>query len=235
VGKKIQIVEDEIVIADSIYDTLEDLGYIALDPVINYSEALQQAKVEQPDLAILDIQLAGKKDGIDLARVYREEFDFPFIFLTSNAESGTLQRAKAVKPAAYLVKPFGKKDLYAAIEMALEEEPETSTKESTESDSFFVKDRSFYHKVKYDDLLFVKSDHVYLELHLKDNQKHLIRKSMSDFESGLPKQFYRVHRSYLVNLDHLNGVNTRYLIIAGHEIPIGQSYREELLRKFSIE
>ncbi len=234
-GKKIQIVEDEIVIADSIYDTLEDLGYIALDPVINYSEALQQAKVEQPDLAILDIQLAGKKDGIDLARVYREEFDFPFIFLTSNAESGTLQRAKAVKPAAYLVKPFGKKDLYAAIEMALEEEPETSTKESTESDSFFVKDRSFYHKVKYDDLLFVKSDHVYLELHLKDNQKHLIRKSMSDFESGLPKQFYRVHRSYLVNLDHLNGVNTRYLIIAGHEIPIGQSYREELLRKFSIE
>ncbi len=234
-GKKIQIVEDEIVIADSIYDTLEDLGYIALEPVINYSEALQQAKVEQPDLAILDIQLAGKKDGIDLARVYREEFDFPFIFLTSNAESGTLQRAKAVKPAAYLVKPFGKKDLYAAIEMALEEEPETSTKESTESDSFFVKDRSFYHKVKYDDLLFVKSDHVYLELHLKDNQKHLIRKSMSDFESGLPKQFYRVHRSYLVNLDHLNGVNTRYLIIAGHEIPIGQSYREELLRKFSIE
>lgn len=234
-GKKIQIVEDEIVIADSIYDTLEELGYEALEPVINYSEALQQAKLEQPDLAILDIQLAGKKDGIDLARVYREEFDFPFIFLTSNAESGTLQRAKAVKPAGYLVKPFGKKDLYAAIELALEEEPELSTKESAESDSFFVKDKSFYHKVKYNDLLFVKSDHVYLELHLKDNQKHLIRKSMSDFESGLPKQFYRVHRSYLVNLDHLNGVNTRYLIIAGQEIPIGQSYREELLQKFSIE
>lgn len=186
-------------------------------------------------MAILDIQLAGKKDGIDLARVYREEFDFPFIFLTSNAETGTLHRAKEVKPAGYLVKPFGKKDLYAAIEMALEEEGEPSRDEPAGSDSFFVKDKSFYHKVKYSDLLFVKSDHVYLELHLRDNQKHLIRKSMSEFELGLPEQFYRVHRSYLVNLDHLNSVNNRFLIIAGQEIPIGQSYREELLRKFSID
>ena len=234
-GKKIQIVEDEIVIADSIYDTLEDLAYSPLEPVINYTEALQQAKSEKPDLAILDIQLAGKKDGIDLAEVYREEFDFPFIFLTSNAESGTLQRAKAVKPAGYLVKPFGKKDLYAAVEMALEARPVQNSDEPKAADSFFVKEKSFYHKVQYDNLLFVKSDHVYLELHLKDKQKHLIRKSMSEFESEMPKQFYRVHRSFLVNLDHLSGVNSRFIIIAGEEIPIGQSYRDELLRKFSIE
>ncbi|GAK90001.1 sigma-54-dependent transcriptional regulator [Nonlabens ulvanivorans] len=65
---KIIVVEDEILIADNICDALEDLGYEVLEPAISYSEAVQRIEDEQPDIAILDIQLSGSKSGIDLAK-----------------------------------------------------------------------------------------------------------------------------------------------------------------------
>lgn len=116
---KIQVVEDEIVIADNICTILEKLGYDVLEPVINYSEAITQLEEERPDLCLLDIQLAGNKDGIDLAWKIKEDFNIPFIFLTSNADPRTVGRAKELAPPAYLVKPFNKDDLYTSIEIVL--------------------------------------------------------------------------------------------------------------------
>ncbi len=72
---KILVVEDEIIIADHICDTLEALGYEALEPVINYTEAIESIETEKPDIAILDIQLSGRKTGIDIAEKIRNKYD----------------------------------------------------------------------------------------------------------------------------------------------------------------
>ena len=93
---KILVVEDEIIIADNLCDTLEELGYETIEPALNYTEALIQIKNEQPDIAILDIELGGSKTGIDLAQKIKDEYDFPFIFLTSNSDPLTLNKAKKV-------------------------------------------------------------------------------------------------------------------------------------------
>lgn len=85
--------EDEVVIADNICMILEDLGYELLEPAINYDEALETIQNNQPDIAILDIQLGGRKDGINLAWKIKEDYDLPFIFLTSNSDTATLERA----------------------------------------------------------------------------------------------------------------------------------------------
>ena len=61
---KILVVEDEIIIADNLCDVIEELGYEALEPALNYTEALEFIQEKKPDLAILDIQLGGKKTGI---------------------------------------------------------------------------------------------------------------------------------------------------------------------------
>ncbi|MGB0430024.1 MAG: response regulator, partial [Bacteroidia bacterium] len=116
---KILVVEDEIVIADNICDSLDELGYEVCEPAINYTEAVELLEAEKPDIAILDIQLAGSKDGIDLAWKIKEDYDIPFIFLTSNADPRTVDRAKKLTPPAYLIKPFVKDDLYTSIELAL--------------------------------------------------------------------------------------------------------------------
>ncbi|MBL4709346.1 MAG: response regulator [Flavobacteriales bacterium] len=238
---KIQVVEDEIVIADNICGILEKLGYEVLEPVINYSEAIEQLEEERPDLSLLDIQLAGSKDGIDLAWKIKEDYDIPFIFLTSNADPRTVGRAKELSPPAYLVKPFNKDDLYTSIEMALHNygariNPKREQAEDNViiKDSFFIKDKNLYHKVKFSDILFIKSEHVYVELYTQSGKKHLIRTTMNDFVESLPKNFFRTHRSYTINLNYLDTINSRYVIISNLEIPIGKNYRDDLMQQISI-
>lgn len=239
---KILIVEDEIVIADNIARILENLGYDVLEPAINYSEALETVEEELPDLCILDIQLAGSKDGVDLAWKLKEDYDLPFIFLTSNADPRTVERAKKLKPPAYLVKPFNRDDLYTSIEMALYNHQEARpSSDSTKKeqirikDALFVKDKDLFHKVPFADILFAKSEHVYVELYTSDNKKHLVRSTMNDFLESLPESFFRTHRSYAVNLDHLEAINSLNVHIGEHRIPIGKTYREELLRAVQLK
>lgn len=74
-----------------------------------------------PDLLLLDITLRGKEDGIHLAACINENQKIPFVFLTSHSDTTTptVERAKSVNPAGYLVKPFEENDVDVAIEIAL--------------------------------------------------------------------------------------------------------------------
>ena len=71
---KILVVEDEMIIADNICDALDDLGYESLEPAISYTEAIIRIEEEKPDFAILDIQLSGRKTGIDIAKKNTRKF-----------------------------------------------------------------------------------------------------------------------------------------------------------------
>lgn len=237
---KILVVEDEVVIADNICLILEDLGYEVLEPAINYEEAIETIEAEKPDMAILDIQLGGRKDGVDLAWTINEQYDFPFIFLTSNADPGTIERVKKVAPPAYLVKPFKKDDLYTSIELALHNFAKQKSQSKVEEDllikdAIFIKDKNLFHKIKLEDIRFLKSDHVYVEVHTVKDQKHLIRGSLTDLSERLPINFYRTHRSYTINVDHMDAINSAYVLMNGEQIPIGKNYRDALLKKIRVE
>jgi len=235
---KIAVVEDEIIIADSICDTLNELGYIALEPAVTYTEALKIIEKHRPDLAILDIQLSGKKDGIELAWKIKENYDIPFIFLTSNADKLTVDRAKRVAPPAYLVKPFNKDELYTSIEIAIFNHAKTNADKKDSAiinDAIFVKQKSVFQKVLFSDIMVIKSDHVYLEIILANDQTILVRDSLNEYIKRLNQHFFRVHRGYIVNLQHLTGINS-YSVLIGekHEIPIGKNYREQLMQQIRL-
>jgi two-component system response regulator LytT len=108
---RILVVEDELIIADNLCFTLEAFGYEVGEPAASYYEAIDMIEEQVPHLAILDVQLASKKSGIDLAKVILDKYDFPFIFLTSNGDKMTFDEAKQFEPSAYLVKPYGKEEL----------------------------------------------------------------------------------------------------------------------------
>lgn len=235
---KILVVEDEIIIADHICDTLDDLGYDALEPVINYTEAIEAIEKEKPDLAILDIQLSGRKTGIDIAEQIRKNYDFPFIFLTSNSDPLTVSQAKKVMPPAYLVKPFTKDELYTSIEIALynysKRIGEVNDEELIIKDAFFIKEKNIFIKLKFEDILFIKSEHVYAEIQLINNQKHVIRGNLNKIITKLNKKFVRVHRSYIVNLDYLQKIDQSNIIVLNVNIPIGKKYKDDLLQKINL-
>ncbi len=116
---KILVVEDETIIAMTIEDRLNSLGYTVLDMVHTGEKAVQQAGELQPDLVLMDITLKGKMDGVEAAAQIRARFDIPVIYLTAYADEDTLQRAKVAEPFGYLLKPLGEREMHTAIKMAL--------------------------------------------------------------------------------------------------------------------
>lgn len=241
---KIGVVEDELVIARTILSALDDLGYGYCGPAINYTEAMEMVDTEKPDLLLLDIQLAGKKDGFDVAEKLNESNRIPFIFLTANSDVETIDRAKKVNPHAYIVKPFTKEELYAAIEIAFNNfvgttrngaEPEKISVQPAAS-FLFVKDGYAFKKIFFDELLYLESEANYVVLHLTSQRKVMVRSTIGDFMDRLEaKRFVRIHRRFSVNIHFIEDVFPNELALQGQKLPIGKSYREELLTLLGIK
>ena len=118
-GSRILVVEDEMVISLEIAATLRRLGYEVVGHAITGTDAVRLADEADPDLILMDIRLKGEMDGIEAASRIRENNDRPVIFLTAHSDEVTLERAIAVSPSGYLIKPFKDRELYSSIELAL--------------------------------------------------------------------------------------------------------------------
>lgn len=118
---RILIVEDDLFIAEDIREHLEQMDYQVSAVAYDAAAARQQLAQSPPDLVLLDIHLGneGGDDGISVAENIRDQYQLPFLFLTSYANAATVDRAKRTRPSGYIVKPFDEKDLFAAIEVAL--------------------------------------------------------------------------------------------------------------------
>jgi PAS domain S-box-containing protein len=116
---RILVVEDEPMIANTMQQMLEFLGYSVPETADSAEEALEKAGRLEPALILMDIQLRGKQDGVAAAQLIQERFDIPIIFLTGHSDHHTLNRIKMAGPSGYLLKPPETKELHMAIEMAL--------------------------------------------------------------------------------------------------------------------
>ena len=116
---KILIVEDEPVIAKNISMYLDNNDFMVSGIAYDYEEAMKELEHNTPDAVILDINLDGDKDGIDIASQINKDFHIPFLFLTSYSNKETLERAKVVEPSGYIVKPFNERTLLATLEIAI--------------------------------------------------------------------------------------------------------------------
>lgn len=116
---KILIVEDEVAIAEDLYDILEMAGYDVVGPAYSYDQAMEFLAMETPHLCFLDIALKGRETGLDVADVLNEKYKIPFIFLTSFSDASTVTDVVSRNPGGYLVKPFKEKDIGPAVALAL--------------------------------------------------------------------------------------------------------------------
>ncbi len=106
IKKKILIVEDEIIEAMFLGKILELWGYEVCEPATSGEDAIKEAKSENPDLVLMDINIHGKISGIESARKIRSQVGIPIIFMTGYSDEETRQRACTANPAGYFVKPL---------------------------------------------------------------------------------------------------------------------------------
>lgn len=115
---KILIIEDEPLIAIDLKRIVQKYQYTVTDICYNSDKSLDILAKNDYDLILLDINLQGSKNGIDLAHLINEKYQKPFIFITSFADPHTLERAKVTMPSGYVVKPFNEKEVFSSIEIA---------------------------------------------------------------------------------------------------------------------
>jgi DNA-binding LytR/AlgR family response regulator len=235
---KILIVEDESIIASDISHQLKNLGYIVACSIPSGEEVLACIEQKEPDIILMDINLKGELDGIDIVQIIQRKYKIPVIYLTANADQHSFNKAKQTNPYAFISKPFKKMDLQHAIEltiMRVEEEQlleETSTHSTVPfvlSDSIFIRHHDKMIKVFIKDILYIEAERNYCKIHCR-KKEYLLVTTLKDLEEKLiSREFLRVHRSYIINLSHIDEIALRHVVIAKKAIPVSTDLKKELL------
>ena len=240
---KTLIVEDELIIAEDIKGMLLGMDHDVIGIASDCNEANEILQNESPDIALIDIHLRGNDDGINLALSIKEKFNIPVIFITSYFDKTTVDRAKQVMPDGYIVKPFEKEDLYTSIEIAIFNYAKKQKSETVKDDfqnviikdSIFIRKDYMLVKVKFEDLIWIKSELNYLELHCID-AKHLIRSTLKELVERLPSgSFLQVHKSYCVNVSYLTAIDHSKIWLKDIQIPIGRAYLDTIKTTLNLE
>ncbi|SOE21759.1 DNA-binding response regulator, LytR/AlgR family [Spirosomataceae bacterium TFI 002] len=251
----ILVVEDEMIIAAKISLRLTNLGYEVTGIVPRGEEALLHIEQNAPDIVLLDINLKGSIDGIDIAaQIIKNNWQCVIIYLTANTDEATFNRAKATRPFAFLSKPIKPIDLQRTIELTEEQilkqrEIEDSVNSSMPelqggndthellSDGEFLTDRIFVKvkqkmvKIFVSDILYIAADRSYCQIFTKQ-ETHLLSVPLKNVEDKLSKsQFMRIHRSYLVNIKAIDEMTDTHVFISKKVIPLNTNAKEDLFKR----
>jgi len=239
---RILIVEDEPIIAADLADRLIEMGYDIAGQCSSGEEALELAPGVLPDLILMDIQLDGAMDGIETATRINRKQHIPVIFLTSNSDDATFSRAKATMPAAFLSKPFRGKDLKHAIDLAISRasktpppaptSPDTTEQTYLFQDRIFIKSKDRLVRLFLHDILWLEADDYYCRL-VTPEKEILITQTLKQIGETLAEVpgLMRVHRSYIVNLAHVEGIGDSSVYIGKKQIPINKTSRNDIIAR----
>ena len=232
---KILIVEDNLSLALDLEMVVKDLGYHVIGNVDNSGDAFDLIYSNHPDLILMDIDIKGKLSGIDIAEKIKP-LDIPVLFITSFAQESYYDKATLTNLIGYMVKPIDKFSLRSAIEMAFRR---LSNKKDAPKDAvlpfkdaLFFKKGGILHKVRFEQILFVKADGDYIEIFCSNKLTFISSLSISQMLNILhPEIFKKTHRSYIANLENVDAIDlkTNDLIISEYRIPVSRSQKPIIL------
>lgn len=196
------IVEDEILIANYIKTCIEKKAFNCVGIAVSYEDAINILNTEKIDIILLDINLFGDKSGIDLAKEINKTYQIPFIYLTSYSDTETIEELKKTYPKGYLSKPINETDLTTTLAINfnnLSKEIDINIGKKT-------------YKIDTNKLLFIQSDHVYLELNFSD-KKETIRTTISSILEILPSSFQQISRGIIINTEKVEKITANTLTL----------------------
>ena len=230
------IVDDEPLAIDAITLLLEKFPNVEVvgtcEDTFQAQEILRNTQVE---LIFLDIQMP-EVTGLNFLRSLQDPP--PVIFTTAHRQYAV--EAFELDVVDYLLKPISQQRLMKALDkyyhVAAGRRPASGPVSSPESsDHMYVRADRKMVRVRFDDILFIEGLKDYV--HIITKEKNIItRLTMNELEKALPAgHFLRIHRSYIVALSKITAFNQHDVEVGKEELPIGRSYRDEVLKKLDEE
>lgn len=253
---RILIVEDELIIAESLKIMLEGMGYHVPAIFTSGQETLEYFKPGFADVIIMDIQLADNSNGIDTSIEIRKISTAPIIYITDSKDE--YLRKKAIyetNTVQFLTKPFTRLDISIAIDLAIKAIKghkvllgESSQSSYLINECVFVRDVQGFKKILINDIIFLKAEGSYCKLHYKTQSKAgdkrneqvkledsiMFSENLSFLEEkfSFAKELVRIHRSYIININSVRKIHENRLWTGDTEIPIGKTYKDKIQERF---
>lgn len=225
---KCLVVDDEAIAVRGIVNYINKLDAIkVVDTCSSAIEAAKILKTQEIDLMFLDINMP-HLSGIE----FLESLDNPPLTIITTAYSEYALDGFRLHVVDYLMKPISFQRFFQAVTKAQElyrsylEMPNEANIAST---SMYVRQGDAFQRVDLNEILYIESMQNYAKLHLKEKVL-TIHQTMISLEDLLPKEmFFRIHRSYLINISKIDTISGGRLFIQNKELPISRHRREELL------
>lgn len=237
---KILLVEDNAHLSENVREMLTIQGYEVADILDKAEDACSKIENHYPDLILLDIQLSGPKNGIDLAEELRASMNIPIVFLTSSSGKDIVQKVSHIRPDGFITKPFTAESMITSIELALQ-----AFKKSQRTDSkivgsdhpvtseIFIRESGWLKKILTKDIEWIKAEGSYTHIYVKGKQ-YTLRNTVKEVVQKLPaNQFARIHKSYIVNMKKVDALSSTAVKIEEREIPVGRNYYQALLKNIN--
>jgi len=245
---KLFVVEDNEMHKQHVEMLLEQMGYDFAGAAKEVDYALSHITAVKPDLILVDIDLNGDRDGIQLVEEINQKNPIPAIFVTALKDTETIERAKLTSPYAYIIKPYEKETLQAAIELAVyrfaqdidvnKNKPSTSGRWKEDQllgESFFIKSGVRLIKIDLDKILFIEVMGKFCTIHTPKETIEA-RVTLNQLSEKLTNKFLRVHRSFIIHTDKIDEINLQdnCILMVGNNIPISRTYRDAFIKRLSL-
>ncbi len=201
-------------------------------------DAINFIHANKVDLIFLDINMPNVS-GVQIATLFHDKTSIIF----TTAYSKYAIEGFELNAVDFLVKPISFDRFLRAIIKAMElkqlKENNLNTAEkiipAENEKPLFIKSGTKIHKINLSDILFLEKEGNYFNIHLVSNKKILIRMNFFDVFRYIPNSsFIRIHKSYIINIQHIDTIEGQTVIINGNKIPISAAYKQELLNYMKL-
>jgi DNA-binding LytR/AlgR family response regulator len=228
------VVDDEPIAREGMADLISNTDFLSISGTCaSAMEAVTFMQTNPVDLLFLDVNMP-YLSGLDML----ETLERPPLTILTTAYSEYALEGFRLQVVDYLLKPITFKRFYQAALKAHQtfherELAQGSVKEKEKENQnpfLYVKQNDGFQKIVWKDILYVESMENYVKIIFADRQL-LAHQTMASIEETLPKDiFFRIHKSFLVNINHIDAINGGRIFVGNHELPLSRHRKEELLQ-----
>lgn len=227
------LVDDSRIARETIKILIDQFSFLNLvkeceSPV----EAFNYIKKEPVDLIFLDVEMPGMT-GIDLIK----NLDKPPLIILVTSKKDYAAEAFELNVADYLIKPVNLSRFMGAVNKAkelFENKDQKQVISENNKEYIFVRSGGVLIKIKLENIQYVQAIGDYVNIFTSD-KRHTVHITLKNIEEKLPtEKFFRLHRSYLVSLSHIDNIEENSAYTGKHPLPIAGQFKKELLKRLNM-